>query len=364
MKKLKIVQISPYEESVPPRRYGGAELIVSYITEELINRGHKVFLIASGDSITKAKLLPVCPKSIRTNLPIEDFSVKEIFKFIGIGKILKYLRDLNVDVIHNHVGWRMLPFEQLLKVPMITTIHGSLDIKFKQIIYDSFKKSYFVSISNNQREPLPQLNYIGTVYNGIDTDTFSFNEEPQNYLAFLGRMSPEKGPIEAIKIAKKAGFHLKMAAKVNVEDKEFFEKEVAPLIDGKQIKFLGEVSQKEKVSLLKNAKALLAPINWREPFGLFFIEPMACGTPVIAFRRGSVPEIIRNRLTGFICRPNCIDSMVKAVKKIYQMPRKEYKEMRYRCRKHVEDNFTIKKMVSNYERIYYQVLKENGKTKS
>jgi glycosyltransferase involved in cell wall biosynthesis len=374
-KKLRIAQISPFEEQVPPPKYGGTELIVSYLTEGLIKRGHKVYLVASGDSITKAKLFPVFPTAIRKSLPEREKGVqaREALKFIGLGKILEYLLyDLKVDIIHNHVGWRLLAFESIFKkTPMVTTIHGPLDIPLKQIVYGSFPNSYLVSISNNQRKPMPQLNYVATVYNGIDVKNFEFSNKEGKYLAFLARISPEKGPVQAIQIAKKSGLELKMAAKVDVVDKDFFEKKVNPLIDNKQIKFLGEVDHKTKVELLKNAKALLCPIQWEEPFGLFIIEAMACGTPVIAFARGSVPEIIKDGETGFIInsspkdirgnwiiKKTGINGMVEAVKKIYNMPEKEYQKMRYLCRKHVEKNFTAEKMVSEYEKVYYKILKK------
>ncbi len=352
MKKLRIAQISPFEESVPPKKYGGTELVVSHLTEGLVKRGHTVYLVASGDSITKAKLLPVFPKSIRSNLPPNETGVeaREALKFIGLGKILEYLLyKLKVDIIHNHVGWRLLVFESLFKkTPMITTIHGPLDIPLKQIVYGNFAKSFFISISNNQREPMPQLNYVATVYNGIDIKNFEFSNKGGNYLAFLARISPEKGPLQAIQIAQKSGLELRMAAKVDVADKNFFEKEVNPLIDNKQIKFLGEIDHKTKVELLKNAKALLCPLQWREPFGLFIVEAMACGTPVIVFDRGSARELVVNGKTGFIVKN--VNEAVAALKKIDRIDRND-------CRRWVEKNFTKEKMVDEYEKVYYEVLK-------
>jgi len=280
---MKIVQISPFEERVPPKKYGGTELIIYNITQELIKRGHKVYLIAPGDSQTKAKLLPSFPKALRTYTETQDMKTRDSLKFIGVGKVLEHLKNIDADIIHNHLGWRLLPFSPIIKMPIVTTLHGPLYIDYQKLIYGKFKKANYISISKNQREPFPSLNYVGNVYNGIDVSIFPFNKKPKNYLAFLGRMSPEKGPVEAIKIAKKAKMKLIMAAKVDIVDKEFFLNQVKPLIDGRQIKFIGEIGHKKKTELLKNAKALIAPIQWEEPFGLFLIEPMACGPPVIVF---------------------------------------------------------------------------------
>lgn len=361
---MKIVQIAPFEESVPPKKYGGVELVIYNIVQELVRKGHQVYLIASGDSQTKAKLLPVFPKTLRTYTEAQDMKTRDSLKFIGVGKVLEYLKNIDADIIHNHLGWRLLPFSQIIKMPIITTLHGPLHIDYQKLVYGKFKKNKYISISKNQKESFPSLNYIGTVYNGIDLKKFQFSVKAKDYLAFLGRMSPEKGPVEAIKSAKRSGFKLKMAAKIDVVDKDFFKIKVSPLINHKQIDFLGEVNHKRKAELLKNAKALLCPIQWREPFGLFFIEAMACGTPVIAFNRGSVPEIIKDGETGFIvapfnkkAKPN-IEGFVKAIKKIYQMPETEYKKMRYNCRKHVEKNFSLEKMTSEYEKIYYRILKK------
>lgn len=344
---MKIAQITPFEERVPPVKYGGTELVASNLTEELVKRGHTVYLIASGDSETKAKLLPVFPESIRMLPESKDMKMRDALKFMGVGKILDILKNLDVDIVHNHLGWRLLPFSNIINKKIITTLHGPLDIKYQRKIYEKFKKSNFVSISKNQKEPLPDLNYIGTVYNGIDIKKFSFRNEPGDYLAFLGRMSPEKGPVQAIQAAKKSGIKLKMAAKVDVNDKDFFEKEVKPLIDNKNIEFIGEIGPEEKSDFLKNAKALLAPIQWREPFGLFFTESMACGTPVIAFRNGSVPEIIEDGKTGFIVEE--INEMAEAIKNIDRIDRKK-------CRERVEKYFTSEKMADGYEAIYKKIL--------
>ena len=366
---MKIVQIAPFEEIVPPKKYGGTELVVYNITQELVKRGHQVYLIASGGSQTKATLLPVFPKPLRAYAKAQDMKIRDSLKFIGIGKVLEYLEDIDADIIHNHLGWRLLPFSPIIKMPIVTTLHGPLNIDYQKLIYGKFKKNKYISISKNQREPFPALNYVGTVYNGIDIKKFQFSTNGGDYLAFLGRMSPEKGSVEAIKSAKKSGFKLKMVAKIDAVDKDFFNTKVSPLIDGKQINFLGEMGHKSKVEFLKNAKVLLLPIQWEEPFGLVMIEAMACGTPVIAFNRGSVPEVIKNGETGFIITPfdkkgePNIKEFAQAIKKIYEMTEAEYKKIRSNCREHVEKNFTAEKMTNNYEKIYYDMLANQKKIK-
>ncbi|MBU0546888.1 MAG: glycosyltransferase family 4 protein [Patescibacteria group bacterium] len=345
---MKIAQIAPFEEPVPPKKYGGTERIVYHLTEELIKKGHKVTLFATGDSKTSAKLLPIFPRALRSIKIGQNLKARDAYKLIGLAKVIEILLKENFDIIHNHIGWRFLPFIKILKTKVVTTLHGPLNIGYQRFIYQEFPNSYYISISKNQREPLPKLNFVGNVYNGINITSFPFKEKSGNYLAFLGRMSPEKGPLEAIKIAKKTKMKLVMAAKIDIVDKEYFLKKIEPLIDNRMIKFIGEVGHKKKVQLLQNAKVLLAPINWREPFGLFLIESMACGTPVIAFKRGSVPEIIKDKKTGFIVKN--VDEAVKSLKKIDQINRRD-------CRKWVEEKFTSEKMANDYEKIYSKVLK-------
>jgi glycosyltransferase involved in cell wall biosynthesis len=347
-KKLKIALLAPFEEKVPPTKYGGIELIVSYIADILSEKGHKVFLFASGDSKTKAELIPIFPKAIRTSPYAANLKTREALKVIGIGRLIEKLKKLDVDVIHDHIRWRFLPFAFLFPIPTITTLHGPLTSKHQKYIHNHFKKHPFVTVSNSQRKPLPNLNYIATVYNGIDVKNFEFNENPKDYFAFLGRMSPEKGPVLAIQAAKAAGMKLRMAAKVDAVDVEFFKKEVKPLIDNKQIGFLGEIGPKEKSNFLKNARGLIAPIQWEEPFGLYFIEAMACGTPAIAFKKGAAPEVINHGKSGFVVKT--FDEMVKTIKNINIIKRKN-------CRKWVEKNFTAEKMVDKYEKLYYKILK-------
>lgn len=339
--------ISPFEESVPPFKYGGIELVIYNLVEQLVKKGHEVTLLATGDSKTSGKLEAIFPESIRIHKDIRDASVRNATEFLGVRRSVEYLKDHNFDIVHNHSGWAMLLFERLINFPIVTTLHGSLDIPYQRIIFNEYKDSNYVSISLNQRKPLPNINFVDNVYNGIEIEKFEQNYSPENYFAFLGRMSPEKGPIQAIEIAKKAGVKLIMAAKVDVVDGKYFQEQVEPLIDGKQIKFIGEVNHAEKVKLLKNAKALIAPIQWEEPFGLVFIEAMICGTPVISMRRGSVPEIILDKETGFICAN--IEGALQSIKNVENIDRK-------RCYEHVRDNFSAEKMAENYLQVYKKIL--------
>ncbi|MDO8601888.1 MAG: glycosyltransferase family 4 protein [bacterium] len=348
---MRIALLAPGEESVPPSKYGGTELIVSNLAETLVARGHEVYLLASGDSQTKAKLVPVFFESIRKYPGAQNPLERETMKFMGLGRTIIELQKLKVDIVHNHIGWRYLPFASLYKAPTVTTLHGPLDVKYQQLVYGTYKDAAYVSISNSQREPFPDLNFAATVYNGIEVEKFEFEEKPGEYLAFLGRMSPEKGPIDAIKIAKAAGKKLIMAAKVDSVDVEYFTKKVKPLIDGKQIKFIGEVDHVGKVKLLKNALGLIAPINWREPFGLFLVEAMACGTPVLTRPMGAAPELILNEKTGFVYRTN--RELIAAVKHLGSISRTA-------CRKRVEDFFSAKRMTEGYEMVYRSLLERKS----
>jgi len=344
---MKIAFISPLEESVPPEKYGGVELVIFNLVEALVDRGHEIFLLGTGDSKTKAHLIPVFSEAIRKDKQFLDPEFKQAAKFVGVGRVLDELAKLDVDIVHNHIGWRLIPFSKHIKAPIVTTLHGPLEKAQQQYIYGLYSDLPYVSISNAQREPFKKLNFVATIYNGIDPDKFDFIDVAGEYLAFLGRMSPEKGPKVAISVAKKIGLKLKMAAKIDAVDKEYFEKEIKPLIDGKQIEYLGEIGAEEKNNLLKKAYALLVPIQWEEPFGLVMIEAMACGTPVIAFRRGSVPEIVVDGQTGFIVKNE--PEMIKAIKRIGSIKREK-------CRARVEENFTTKLMADKYEKVYQKLI--------
>lgn len=346
---MKIALLAPFEETVPPKKYGGIELVIFNLAETLIDYGHQVHLLGAGDSQTRANLISIFPQAIRKEKLASDSSFKNALKYIGISRVFDELLKLDIDIIHNHIGWRFIPFAHHFRVPMITTLHGSLDVPYQQFVYGLFSSMSYISISNAQREPFPKLNYIATVYNGIDLNKFDFVDKPGKYLAFLGRMSPEKGARQAIEIAKKADMKLKMAAKIDIVDVKYFKKEVEPFIDGKQIEYVGEIGPKEKNDFLKNACALLAPIQWREPFGLFMTESMACGTPVVVTDMGSAREIVSNGETGFVVH-NSIDEFVKAIKKIDKIDRKK-------CYNRVKELFTKEKMTENYLQAYEKILK-------
>lgn len=345
---MKIAMLAPFEESVPPKKYGGTELVVYNLTEGLVKRGYEVHLLASGDSKTSAKLEKIFDSSIRTREDVKDNDAREKYKSVGINRVINWLRkhEQDYDIVHNHIGWRMLPFIKSFEKPFITTLHGPLNDK-EQEYYQRYRKENFVSISRNQRNGSPKLNYISNVYNGIDFDKFEHSQNEGDYLAFLGRMSSLKGPVQAIEIAKKAGIKLKMAAKIDLTDREYYEDEIKPLIDGYRVEYIGEIGHYKKVQFLKNAMALLAPVQWEEPFGLYFVEAMACGTPVIAFKRGSVPEVIDHGLTGFHC--DNVDDAVRAIKKISSIDRS-------RCMQYSSKKFNIDVMVENYIKSYEKVL--------
>ncbi|MDM9385834.1 glycosyltransferase family 4 protein [Chlorogloeopsis sp. ULAP01] len=349
---MRIAQIAPLWERVPPPGYGGTELVVGLLTDELVRRGHEVTLFASGDSITLAKLQSVHPRALRLDSTVKEYGIYEMLQLAWV-----FERAEEFDVIHSHMGCSALPYTKLVNTPTVTTLHG-IFTPDNEKMFQYAKSQPYVSISNAQREPRLGLNYAATVYNGIDVSSHKFHPQPEEppYLAFLGRISPEKGTHIAIQIAKQAGWRLKMAGKVDIVDVEYFEQEVKPLIDGKQIEYLGEANHVQKNALMGGAVATLFTITWREPFGLVMVESMAAGTPVIAMNFGSVPEVIADGKTGFIC--NSIEECVNAVSKVTELDR-------YACREHVEKNFSVQKMVDGYEAVYRQLVAErlaqNGK---
>ena len=340
---MKIAQIAPLWERVPPFRYGGIELIVSLLTDELVRRGHEVTLFASGDSITAGQLKSVHEKALRL-----DERVKEpgLYEQMMLSQVFQQAH--HFDIIHSHVGCAALPYTGFVKTPTVHTTHG-IFTPDNEKMFRQFAWQPYISISEAQREPRLGLNYIHTVYNGIDTSVYSFQPEPAQpaYLAFVGRISPEKGPQEAIAIAKAAGLPLKMAGKVDPVDRVFYREQIAPLIDGEQIQYLGEVSHEEKVQLLSGATVTLFPITWREPFGLVMIESMATGTPVIGMSLGSVPEVIAHGKTGFVCHTQ--EQMIEAIPAAIKLSRQA-------CRDYVLQRFSVASMVNEYERAYQMVL--------
>ncbi|MEA5572919.1 glycosyltransferase family 4 protein [Calothrix sp. UHCC 0171] len=340
---MKIAQIAPLWERVPPPTYGGIELVVSRVTDELVRRGHEVTLFASGDSETLAKLEPVTPGALRL-----DSQIKEpiIYEVLAPGQV--YQRATEFDIIHSHVGVWSLALASMVSTPTVHTLHGSFT-KDSQKVFGEYRMQPYISISNSQRQA--DLNYVGTVYNGIVVEEYPFVEKPQDppYLAFLGRFSPEKGPQHAIAIAKQTGIKLKMAGKVDVVDQKFFDQEIAHHIDGRQIEFLGEVNHSQKSELLGNAAATLFPITWKEPFGLVMIEAMACGTPVIGMRMGSVPEVIAHGESGMVC--DSYEEMAEVLPMVLELDRSK-------CREWVENNFSVTQMVNGYEAIYEKIVRE------
>ena len=320
--KLRIAQVAPLVETVPPEAYGGTERIVSYLTEELVALDHDVTLFASGGSVTKARLVPVTNQSLRSDPDVTDPLAKSILE---IEEVLKRAEDF--DLVHFHDGYLHFPLSRRLQVPTVTTMHGRMDLPDLGPIFREFPEMPLISISDQQRSPLPFANWIATVQHGIPEHLYSFQPEPEDYVAFVGRICPEKRPDRAIEIAKRLEMPLKIAAKVDKVDEQYFEAEIQPLLDSALIEFVGEVGEQEKNVLLGGARALLFPIDWPEPFGLVMIESLACGTPVIAFDCGSVPEVLEHRKTGFIVRT--VDEAIEALQKIDSLHRSE-------CRQEVE----------------------------
>lgn len=352
---MRIAQIAPLWERVPPPAYGGTELVVGLLTDELVRKGHDVTLFASGDSVTLAKLQSVHDKALRLDSRIKEYGIYEMLNLSSV-----YEQADQFDIIHSHVGCAALPYCNLVKTPTVHTLHGIFTPDNEKLFIHA-KKQPFVSISDAQRDPRLNLNCVGTVYNGIDPNRYTYHPQPDNppYLAFLGRMSSEKGPHLAIEIAKRTGLPLKMAGKVDPVDQEFFATQVKPHIDGKQIQYLGEATHQDKSPLLGGAIATLFPITWREPFGLVMVESMVVGTPVIAMNLGSVPEVMSHGKSGYIC--NSVDECVAAVERISELNRQD-------CRDHVLENFSAKRMADGYEAVYRQILAEkyaqNGHARS
>jgi glycosyltransferase involved in cell wall biosynthesis len=338
---MRIAQVAPLFESVPPRLYGGTERIVSYVTEELVRRGHDVTLFASGDSRTAARLVPVVEHATRFDARARDVLGAEFIRELG----MVFSRASDFDVIHCHVDYLAFPFDGLTPTPTVHTMHGRLDLPHLVPLYRQFRTVPLVSISDAQRAPLEPLGvqWAGTVYHGLPLERYAFEPEDQGYLAFLGRIAPEKQADLAIETARRVGLPLKIAAKVDATDQEYFDQVVAPLLDDPLVEFLGEIGDEDKPAFLGGARALLFPIDWPEPFGLLMIEAMACGTPVIARPCGSVPEVVVHGRTGFLA--SSLVELAEAVKRLDEIDRAE-------CRRHAEQRFSVGRMAEDYERIY------------
>jgi glycosyltransferase involved in cell wall biosynthesis len=337
---MKIAQVAPLIESVPPRLYGGTERVVSYLTEELVRLGHDVTLFASGDSQTAASLVASVPQALRLNPTVKDPLPYSILQ-------LEHLRQSidEFDVVHFHSDYIHLPLARaLLGERTLTTMHGRLDLPDYQALFAEFKDSALVSISNDQRKPLPNANWVGTVYHGLPTSVCAFQPYPSGrYLAFLGRISPEKRPDRAIEIAARAGMTVRIAAKVDAVDQDYFRTRIEPLLSQPHVEYIGEISEQEKAEFLGNAQALLFPIDWPEPFGLVMIEAMSCGTPCIAWRTGSVPEVVDHGVTGWI-----VDSTADAAEAVHQLHLLDRRAVRARF----EQRFSAERMARSYLQIY------------
>lgn len=339
---MRIAQVAPLYESVPPKLYGGTERVVSYLTEELMHMGHDVVLYASGDSKTRARLRPVCPRSLRLEPGSKDTLAHHIL-------MLEQVRQdaHEFDIIHYHIDYLHYPLSRRMKTRHVTTLHGRLDLPDLAPLYVEFRDMPVVSISDAQREPLPWAKWMTTVHHGLPGDLYRFRPRPDGYFAFLGRISPEKRVDFAIEIARRAGCQIKIAAKLDMVDRAYFDQSVRPLLDFPEVEYVGEIGEGEKEEFLGGAKALLFPVDWPEPFGLVMIEALACGTPVIAFRRGSVEEVLSDGETGFIC--GTVEEATRAVERVGSLNR-------VRCREVFEERFSASRMARDYIAVYEQLL--------
>jgi glycosyltransferase involved in cell wall biosynthesis len=334
---MRIAQVAPLAESVPPEGYGGTERVVSYLTEELVRLGHEVTLFATADSETSADLEPMSPRGARSDPDLDA----HLFETRMLAEA--YRRADEFDIIHCHTDYLGLPLAEHVGTPTMVTLHGRLDLPGVSTVLRNFPDVAYVSISDSQRSPVPDIHWVATVHHGLPKRLYTFQPESGDYLLFLGRICPEKGPDRAIRIATRAGVPLRIAAKVDEADQKYFETSVRPLLDDPLVDFLGEVGGEEKLQLLAHARALLFPIDWPEPFGLVMIESLACGTPVVARRRGSVPEILRDGETGFVCETD--DELCEAVSRVHELDRR-------RCRVAFERRFTDTQMAENYVAVY------------
>ena len=338
---MRIAQIAPLFEAVPPKLYGGTERVVSNLTEELVAMGHDVTLFASGDSVTAASLEAVWPQAIRLDPGVRDW-------IAAYGRMLELVarRAGEFDVLHFHIDYFPFSLFSRLNTPFVTTLHGRLDLPEFGQIYNLFPHVPVVSISDYQRRPLPRLGWVGTVLHGLPETLLTPQRVKQDYLAFLGRISPEKGVDKAIRIAAAAGMKLKIAAKIDKADQEYYDTEIRPLMAQGHVEYIGEINDAQKADFLGGAHALLFPIDWPEPFGLVMIEAIACGTPVIAFNRGSVPEVIDHGLTGFIVENE--EGAVAALGKLGTLDRKQ-------VRRRFETRWTARRMAEDYVDVYKRI---------
>jgi glycosyltransferase involved in cell wall biosynthesis len=342
---MRIAQVAPLYESVPPKLYGGTERVVSYLTEELVRLGHEVTLFASGDSQTKAKLVPACPRALwrdsncRDALPHHVRLMEQVFQDVS-----------RFDVLHFHCDYLHFPLLRRHPCPSVTTLHGALHVPDLKALFEAYPEVPLVAISNDQRRPMPWAPWQATVYHGLPRDLHTFRHRPGDYLAFLGRISPEKGLDRAIAISRQAGLRLKVAARVCAEDRPYYQQAIEPLLRESRswVEFIGEVGGPEKDEFLGKAHALLFPIDWAEPFGLVMIEALACGTPVIAFRRGSVPEVLADGVTGFVV--DGVEEAARAVSRVAGLNRQT-------CRQVFEERFDAARMARDYLEVYRRLVR-------
>jgi glycosyltransferase involved in cell wall biosynthesis len=337
---MRIAQVAPLQLTVPPRNYGGTERCIYNITEALVEAGHEVTLFATGDSETSAHLVPMRAEPIRLNPKIDATALH----LAMLEKV--YQQASQFDVIHSHLDYLTLPFAAASVTPTVITLHGRLDLPETMEILRAFKECNYIAISNSQRSQIPDLNWVSTIHHAIDLRHITFYERPGSYLVFVGRIAPDKGPDRAIQIAKQAGIPLKIAAKIDPEHRKYYETVIKPMLDDPLIEFLGPVNEKRKLDLMGNALALLLPISWPEPFGMVFIESLACGTPVLTCPLGSVPELLTDGVTGYIRESD--DDLVAAVSQLGQISRAG-------CRDYVRQKFDIREMALEYVNSYSMV---------
>ncbi len=343
---MRIAQVAPLYESVPPKLYGGTERVVSYLTEELVAQGHEVVLFASGDSVTRAELRPMCPNALRLDTSCVDQLAHHITMLAQVQRDAS-----SFDVIHYHVDYLHFPLSRRCDTPQLTTLHGRLDLPDLAPLYREFDDMPVVSISDAQRAPLPDANWQATVHHGLPLDLLPFRADHDGYVAFVGRISPEKRVDRAIEITRRAGLPLRIAAKVDRVDQKYFEEKIEPMLSEPHVEFIGEIDERQKADFLGGAMALLFPVDWPEPFGLVMIEAFSCGTPVVALRNGSIPEVIDHGTTGFVCES--VDEAVAALERVPSLPRTA-------CRQLFERRYSAARMARDYVDVYRRLTGERN----
>ena len=347
---MKVAQIAPLWESVPPVLYGGTERVVSFITEELVRQGHDVTLFASGDSTTKARLIPMCPEALRLSKVITNYDAPLTAMLEKAFSVAD-----EFDIIHSHLEFLPFPLAKRCRTPTLTTLHARLDLPELVPVFRKFADLPVVSISDAQRAPMPWVNWQATIHHGLPKELYAPHAESGKYLVFLGRIAPEKGLDQAIEIAKRVEMPLRIGAKIDPTNAEYYHAVIEPLLDHPLIEFVGEVTDLEKDDFIGDAYAMLAPYDWPEPFGLVFIESLACSTPVIAYRRGSIPEIIDHGITGFVCET--MEEMIQSVRHVSLLKRAQ-------CRQAFEARFSTERMVRDYIKVYEQLVGVQAKPSS